>query len=70
MVYRTDTQCDFTDVAIDDEVFSGLIARLPESMETGPQRYHELLPGHEVGGLTAEGLNRTAPLGARHSLLH
>ncbi|KAL1418053.1 hypothetical protein MTO96_026330 [Rhipicephalus appendiculatus] len=63
MVYRTDSACDFTDVAIDGEIFSRLIARLPESIESGPQGYHTLLPGLEVGGLTAKGLNKLRPCG-------
>ncbi|KAL1418049.1 hypothetical protein MTO96_026327 [Rhipicephalus appendiculatus] len=62
MVYRTDTSCDFTGVTIDDEVFSRLIAKIPENMESGPQGYHTLLPGFEIGGLTAVGVNKLQKL--------
>lgn len=58
MFHKTDAPCTFADVNIDDEVFSGLIAKLPESIEYGPQRYHSILPGLEVGGQTFEGLNK------------
>ncbi|KAH6927127.1 hypothetical protein HPB50_027086 [Hyalomma asiaticum] len=44
MFYRTDTSCDFTDVAIDNEVFSRIIAKLPEDMEIGPQDYRPSAP--------------------------
>ncbi|KAL1418048.1 hypothetical protein MTO96_026326 [Rhipicephalus appendiculatus] len=63
MVYRRDVQCDFTDVNIDDEVFSRLIARLPESLESGPEGYHTLFPGIEVGRQTFEGLNKLRQFG-------
>ncbi|XP_049276350.1 uncharacterized protein LOC119373272 isoform X3 [Rhipicephalus sanguineus] len=63
MVYSRDAQCDFTDVNIDDEVFSRLIARLPESVESGPQGYRTLFPGLEVGGQTFEGLNKLRQFG-------
>uniref|UniRef100_A0A224YEZ1 Metastriate one of each protein family n=1 Tax=Rhipicephalus zambeziensis TaxID=60191 RepID=A0A224YEZ1_9ACAR len=63
MVYRTDTSCDFTGVTIDDEVFSRLIAKIPENMESGPQGYHTLLPGFEIGGLTAVGVNKLQKYG-------
>ncbi|KAL1418042.1 hypothetical protein MTO96_026321 [Rhipicephalus appendiculatus] len=63
MLYRTDTPCDFTDVTIDDEVFSRTIARLPEGVESGPQGYRTLFPGFEVGRQTFEGLSKLQKFG-------
>uniref|UniRef100_A0A224YNH7 Metastriate one of each protein family n=1 Tax=Rhipicephalus zambeziensis TaxID=60191 RepID=A0A224YNH7_9ACAR len=64
MLSRTDAPCDFTDVYVDDKVFSNLVAKLPESIEYGPQRYRSLLPGLEVGGQTFEGLRKLRLLGS------
>ncbi|KAL1418051.1 hypothetical protein MTO96_026329 [Rhipicephalus appendiculatus] len=44
MVYRTDSPCDFTDVAIDDQILSRLISRLPESIESGSARLPHTAP--------------------------
>uniref|UniRef100_A0A131YN35 Metastriate one of each protein family n=1 Tax=Rhipicephalus appendiculatus TaxID=34631 RepID=A0A131YN35_RHIAP len=63
MLYRTDSPCDFTDVTIDDEVFSRLIARLPEGSGSGPQGFHTLLPGFEVGRQIFEGLSKLKKFG-------
>ncbi|KAH7972815.1 uncharacterized protein LOC119375583 [Rhipicephalus sanguineus] len=63
MFYRTDAPCDFTDVTIDDEVFSRLIARLPEGMQSGRQGYTTLFPGFEVGELTVDGLTKLRQFG-------
>lgn len=63
MFYRTDAPCDFTDVTIDNEVFSKLIAKLPEGMESGPQGYQSLFPGIEVGGLKVHGLSKLRQFG-------
>uniref|UniRef100_A0A224YMQ9 Metastriate one of each protein family n=1 Tax=Rhipicephalus zambeziensis TaxID=60191 RepID=A0A224YMQ9_9ACAR len=63
MYYRTDTPCDFTDVTIDDEVLSRLIARLPEGLESGPQGFHTLFPGFEVGRQVFDGLSKLQKFG-------
>ncbi|KAL1418054.1 hypothetical protein MTO96_026331 [Rhipicephalus appendiculatus] len=64
MVYRRDAQCDFTDITIDEEVFSRLIARLPEGIESGPRGYRSfLVPGLEVGGETFDGLSKLRQFG-------
>ncbi|XP_075553959.1 uncharacterized protein LOC142586973 [Dermacentor variabilis] len=63
MVYRTDDPCDFKDIQLDDEMFSKLLAKLPEGLEYGPQRFHSLLPGIEVGGITLHGLSKLRQFG-------
>ncbi|KAH6927126.1 hypothetical protein HPB50_027085 [Hyalomma asiaticum] len=63
MFYRPDSPCDFTDVSIDNEVFSKLIAKLPEGMEVGPQGSHSFLPGMEVGSPKLHGLNKLRQFG-------
>ncbi|XP_037275391.2 uncharacterized protein LOC119168058 [Rhipicephalus microplus] len=63
MAYRTGTTCDFMSINVNEEVISRLIARLPESMESGPQGYHAVLLGLEVGGLTAECLKKLHQFG-------
>uniref|UniRef100_L7M8N5 Putative metastriate one of each protein family n=1 Tax=Rhipicephalus pulchellus TaxID=72859 RepID=L7M8N5_RHIPC len=64
MFYKTGAPCDFTDVNIDDEVFSRLIAKLPEGMESGPQGYHKFIfAGLETGGLTVHGLSKMRRFG-------
>ncbi|KAL1418057.1 hypothetical protein MTO96_026334 [Rhipicephalus appendiculatus] len=56
--------CDFTDVTIDDELFSRLVAKLPEGMESGPQGYHTFVfAGLEAGGLTVHGLSKMQQFG-------
>uniref|UniRef100_L7M8H6 Putative metastriate one of each protein family n=1 Tax=Rhipicephalus pulchellus TaxID=72859 RepID=L7M8H6_RHIPC len=64
LLQRTDPTCDFTGVNVDDEVLSRLIAKLPESIEHGPQGYRKLFPGLEVGGQTLEGLRKLRLLGS------
>ncbi|XP_065281888.1 uncharacterized protein [Dermacentor albipictus] len=61
--YRTDDSCDFTDIHLDDEMFSTLLTKLPEGIEYGPQRFHALLPGINVGGLTVHGLSKLRQFG-------
>ncbi|KAL1418046.1 hypothetical protein MTO96_026324 [Rhipicephalus appendiculatus] len=64
VAYRRGPECDFTDVTIDDEVFSRLIARFPEDIESGEQGYRSfLLPGLEVGGENFKGLNKLRQFG-------
>ncbi|XP_065281879.1 uncharacterized protein [Dermacentor albipictus] len=63
MFYRTDEPCDFTDIHLDDEMFSTLLAKLPEGLEYGPQRFHSLLPGIDVGGMTVHGLSKLRQFG-------
>ncbi|XP_065281893.1 uncharacterized protein [Dermacentor albipictus] len=63
MVYRTDDPCDFRDIQIDDEMFSKLLAKLPEGLEYGPQSFHSLLPGVDVGGMTVRGLSKLRQFG-------
>ncbi|XP_050037371.2 uncharacterized protein [Dermacentor andersoni] len=63
MFYRTDDPCDFTDIHLDDEMFSTLLAKLPEGLEYGPQRFRYVLPGIQVGGMTVHGLSKLRQFG-------
>nr|XP_050037368.2 uncharacterized protein LOC126534162 [Dermacentor andersoni] len=63
MVYRTDDPCDFTDIQLDSEMFSKLLAKLPEGLEYGPQRFQSLFRGIEVGGITLHGLSKLRQFG-------
>nr|XP_050037369.1 uncharacterized protein LOC129380074 [Dermacentor andersoni] len=63
MVYRTDGPCDFTNIQLDDEMFSKLLVKLPEVLEYGPQRFRSLLPGVDVGGMTVRGLSKLRQFG-------
>ncbi|XP_065281851.1 uncharacterized protein [Dermacentor albipictus] len=63
MFYRTDDPCDFTDIHLDDEMFSTLLAKLPEGLEYGSQRFRYVLPGIEVGGMTVHGLSKLRQFG-------
>lgn len=63
MVYRTDSPCDFTDVHLDDEIFSKLLVKLPEGFESGPQEFHSAFPGIEIGGITVHGLSKLSQFG-------
>ncbi|XP_075553951.1 uncharacterized protein LOC142586966 [Dermacentor variabilis] len=58
-----DDPCDFTNIQLDDEMFSKLLAKLPEGLEHGPQRFHSLLPGVDVGGMTVRGLSKLRQFG-------
>ncbi|XP_065281896.1 uncharacterized protein [Dermacentor albipictus] len=65
LVYRTGDPCDFTDVPLDEEMFSKLLANLPEDLEYGPEAFHPILPGIEVSRrITMRGLNKLRPFGA------
>ncbi|XP_037274805.2 uncharacterized protein LOC119167438 [Rhipicephalus microplus] len=63
MFPKTGAPCDFTDVTVDDEVLSRLIAKLPEGMESGPQDYRPIFPGLQVGGITVHGLSKLRQFG-------
>ncbi|KAL1418028.1 hypothetical protein MTO96_026308 [Rhipicephalus appendiculatus] len=67
LIFRTEVPCNVTGVNIDDEVFSRLIAKLPEGREYGPpgyQRgYRTVRPGLEVGGATVHGLSKLRRFG-------
>ncbi|XP_075553953.1 uncharacterized protein LOC142586970 [Dermacentor variabilis] len=63
MVHSTDDPCDFTNIQLDDEMFSKLLAKLPEGLEYGPQRFHSLLPGVDVGGMSVRGLSKLRQFG-------
>ncbi|KAH6919795.1 hypothetical protein HPB50_029216 [Hyalomma asiaticum] len=58
LFYRTDSPCDFSDVTLDEEVFSKVIGQLPEAVEYARQGYSQVLPGLELAGLTVHGLNK------------
>ncbi|XP_049526760.1 uncharacterized protein LOC119458159 isoform X1 [Dermacentor silvarum] len=63
MFYNTDAPCDFTDVHLDDEMFSKLLVKLPEGFESGPQGIHSAIPGIEFGGVTVHGLSKLRQFG-------
>nr|XP_054928071.1 uncharacterized protein LOC129380222 [Dermacentor andersoni] len=63
MEYRTDVPCDFTNIHLDDDMFSKLLVKLPEGLEYGPQRFHSLLPGVDVGAMTVRGLSKLRQFG-------
>ncbi|XP_075553958.1 uncharacterized protein LOC142586972 [Dermacentor variabilis] len=65
MLYRTDDPCNFSGVRLDDEMFSKLLANLPEDLEYGPEGFHSLLPGIDVSRrITMRGLKKLRPFGA------
>lgn len=56
-LYGADTTCDFTGLRLVNEL-SRMLGRLPENHAFGPQRLRPFWPGLELGGLSAEGLNK------------
>ncbi|KAH7941655.1 hypothetical protein HPB49_015857 [Dermacentor silvarum] len=62
MFYKTDAPCDLS-VHLDDEIFSRLLVKLPESLEYGSQEFHLHFPAIEVGGITWHGLSKLRKFG-------
>ncbi|KAH7941656.1 hypothetical protein HPB49_015858 [Dermacentor silvarum] len=59
----TDAPCDFTDVHLDEEIFSRLLVKLPEGFESGPREFGYVDTGIETGGVTVHGLSKLRQFG-------
>ncbi|XP_077539182.1 uncharacterized protein LOC144151893 [Haemaphysalis longicornis] len=59
---RSDPSCDFSDL-VPEAAVSRLLAKIPEELEVGGQRFRAIVPGLEIGGTQLRNLNRLRQFG-------